>query len=84
MGLRQIKDFSKSFLANEWWRWGDNSTRRPGSEVGGDANGSWRRCQWGRTVGKGGRMDSLGGLRSFTMGPAIDTDRREKDQRIFC
>lgn len=48
MGLRQMKDFPKSFLANEWWRWDDNSTRLPGSRVGGEANGEG---QLGRVEG---------------------------------
>lgn len=41
MGL-QLKEFSKSFLANKWWTWDDNSTRRPGSKVGRDASAEGR------------------------------------------
>lgn len=77
MGLRQIKDFSKSFRANEWWRRDDNSTRQPGSQVGGEANGegqSGRVAGWTHWVVWGAaQCDQL-----------LTTGRREKDQRIFC
>lgn len=62
-GLRQIREFSKSFLANKWWRRDDSSARRPGSKVG-DGRGEGQ-------LG-GARSDLLDRFWSSTVGPAID------------